>query len=315
MAVSEEDVVLAYRFFLGRRPENQEVIEYHKKSKNVEALGKTMAYSDEFWLRFGIDPEKKNLCAPLQIEEKVSPKKLELMISHIRNVWSNYGDNDAYWSVLTEEQYRKKTFDDNQEEFYKTGFNSMKFLTDSLNRNGISLEKLHNCLDFGCGTGRVTFHLSKIFKSVIGCDISKQHLKIAEEYIKKANVSNVSFQNIFSPAEIYNLKDIDVVFSIIVLQHNPPPVIAEYVKALLSILNHNGVAFLQVPTYRRNYRFSVDEYLEIIDNNDGMEMHVIPQSALFKIIMDTNCILREIREDNWTGHYEFISNNMLIQKL
>ena len=87
-----------------------------------------------------------------------------------------------------------------------------------------------------------------------------------------------------------NLEQADLVYSVIVLQHNPPPVIHMLVRAFLKALNPGGVAYFQVPTYRVGYRFSPGEYLE----NEGkthamMEMHVIPH-----IIFQTAC------EESWS---------------
>ena len=36
----------------------------------------------------------------------------------------------------------------------------------------------------------------------------------------------------------------------------------------------------------------------------GMEMHVLPQDALFELIEQSNCDLLEIREDGWTGNVQ-----------
>ena len=48
--------------------------------------------------------------------------------------------------------------------------------------------------------------------------------------------------------EMVNLERVDLVYSLIVLQHNPPPVIRLIVRAFLKALNPGGVAYFQVPT-------------------------------------------------------------------
>ena len=77
--------------------------------------------------------------------------------------------------------------------------------------------------------------------------------------------------------EMVNLERVDLVYSLIVLQHNPPPVIRLIVRAFLKALNPGGVAYFQVPTYRGGYRFSPGEYLENeAKKHVMMEMHVLP---------------------------------------
>jgi hypothetical protein len=43
------------------------------------------------------------------------------------------------------------------------------------------------------------------------------------------------------------------VFSVITLQHNPPPIMAWLLSQLLGCLNPGGVAYLQIPSYRSGY--------------------------------------------------------------
>jgi hypothetical protein len=99
-----------------------------------------------------------------------------------------------------------------------------------------------------------------------------------------------------------------------VLQHNPPPLIAALLTRLLNKLRPGGVAYFQVPTYRLNYRFLVDEYLRTASPMDGIEMHVIPQWVLFDILHRCGCRLLECREDHWTGDPRMISNSIFLRK-
>ena len=114
-----------------------------------------------------------------------------------------------------------------------------------------------------------------------------------------------------------NLEQADLVYSVIVLQHNPPPVIHMLVRAFLKALNPGGVAYFQVPTYRVGYRFSPGEYLE----NEGkthamMEMHVLPQRIIFQTACEESCELVEVLEDDWTGlRLGEVSNTFMIRKI
>ena len=50
--------------------------------------------------------------------------------------------------------------------------------------------------------------------------------------------------------DIEGLPKADVIYSVIVLQHNPPPIMAIIVRQFMKGLNPGGVAYFQLPTYR-----------------------------------------------------------------
>jgi cyclopropane fatty-acyl-phospholipid synthase-like methyltransferase len=156
-----------------------------------------------------------------------------------------------------------------------------------------------------------------MFQTVIACDISKPHLKLAADWMREHDVDNIMLKDVYSPKEIAELTSgVDVIYSVIALQHNPPPLIAEYIKVLLSRLNPGGLAFFQVPTSKRGYSFLVDSYLNDLEQGkvDYMEVHAIPQKALFEIVRDQGCRLVEIREDAWVGDEATISNTLLVER-
>ena len=113
---------------------------------------------------------------------------------------------------------------------------------------------------------------------------------------------------------VERLPEFDVFLSVIVLQHNPPPLIVLILKSLLNKLQPGGIAYFQVPTYRRNYRFRVDEYLRSASPTGGMEMHFLPQHILFDVLQHTGCSLLECREDFCTGDHQTISNSIFARK-
>ena len=69
--------------------------------------------------------------------------------------------------------------------------------------------------------------------------------------------------------EIRKLERVDLVYSIMVLQHNPPPVIRLIVREFLRALNPGGVAYFQVPTYMAGYGFDAEAYLAEEDDAQG----------------------------------------------
>jgi cyclopropane fatty-acyl-phospholipid synthase-like methyltransferase len=158
-------------------------------------------------------------------------------------------------------------------------------------------------------------HLAKIFKSVIAVDISQNHLDICADELKRVGVENVRLLHLSSLDDIQELPAFNCFVSFIVLQHNPPPVMAHILNAVLAKLERNGVALFQVPTYRQGYRFDLKDYLD----NPGpltMEMHVLPQAKVFEIISENHCQPLHIREDGWADGrtQECISNTFFLRK-
>jgi hypothetical protein len=45
-----------------------------------------------------------------------------------------------------------------------------------------------------------------------------------------------------------------------------------------------------------------------------MEMHVFPQRELFELIKEQGCRVVEVREDNYVGSRNMISNSILVVK-
>jgi hypothetical protein len=101
---------------------------------------------------------------------------------------------------------------------------------------------------------------------------------------------------------------------VIVLQHNPPPLIAHILRKLLDALRPGGVAFFQLPTYSRGYRFEVAKYLRSKARADSVEMHVLPQAEVFSIVASHSCEMLEVLPDSCVGDPDWISNTFLVRK-
>ncbi len=104
----------------------------------------------------------------------------------------------------------------------------------------------------------------------------------------------------------------DLWFSHIVLQHNPPPVIASILRRMFSMLAPRGITIFQVPTYSPGYRFNVEEYLAK-PRQKNIEVHCLPQEIVFKLASDAGCTPLEVREDLAMG-YPWISNVFVFRK-
>jgi ubiquinone/menaquinone biosynthesis C-methylase UbiE len=92
-----------------------------------------------------------------------------------------------------------------------------------MERNGICLGRHQICLEYGCGTARITPFLATRFNLTHACDISTPHLALAAQAIRQAGLeARVTFRQVVSTQSVRQLPPADVIFSIIVLQHDPP---------------------------------------------------------------------------------------------
>jgi SAM-dependent methyltransferase len=314
--VSFQDVRAAYRLILGREPENEKIVAVlAERFSSLDELRHSFLSSEEYRTSAIIPQTLKPLSwEKISIATEASPEQLAMMVQHIEATWRSLGESKPYWSVLADEKFRSDNIEKNQADFYEGGKAFKLILTRTAERCGIDLDRYESCFELGCGVGRLTVWISQMFEKVIAADISQSHLKIARQALKNFDRSNVQLIHLNSFARIHTLPEFDVFISVIVLQHNPPPVIAMLLRSILERLRPGGIAFFQVPTYWKGYHFSNEEYIRDMTSDGTMEMHVISQSELFDILIRSRCHLLELREDEWTGSNLMVSNSLLVRK-
>jgi protein-L-isoaspartate O-methyltransferase len=321
--LTQEEVVLAYRLMLGRDPESEDVVNNLCQTvHSVVKLRETFIASSEFRQRMGdalgiqqnVRQRHPFNMPSIPVEVSVSETNLSQMFERIHQEWEHLGEADPYWSVVTQPQYHLSEFAEHKDQFFKSGKYSNDLFLAALRRNQINPNLLETCLEVGCGVGRITNYLASSFKQLIATDISSRHLDIAREHLRGLDIQNVDIKHIDTIHALQELPQVDAIFSVITLQHNPPPVIAWMLKTLLNRLNSNGVAYLQIPTYRNGYLFEVERYLATPPPNT-LEMHFLPQHEIFRVMEEAGCRCLEVREDAMVGEEDkMLSNTFLIQK-
>ncbi len=317
MAVSRDEVVWAYRLILGREPESEDAVRATiNKHDRLPELRQTFLRSHEFKNKYkilGASPFLPLNLKKNEIEYDATEVQLAECLAKIKAAWSHLGNIRPHFSVLTNKQFLPGTFAQHSEAFWLSGEQDAARAMEMLARHDFVNPEAKSCLEYGCGVGRVTMALAKRFALVIAYDISEGHLSLAERRAQEVGVFNCRFQ-ICPDRLITSLSPCDFFFSRIVFQHNPPPVIYHLIKNALRALNPDGIAIFQVPTYRIGYRFSINEWLSA-DHALDMQMHCIPQEAVFQIVADEKCVALEVREDNSTGApNQFISNTFIVRK-
>ena len=319
--INPRDVENAYRLILGREPENDELVNrYATEITDLNALRYLFLSSTEFRHQFEQvhTPKRfrRGFNGPaMKVELNAKPEQLAKLYAKTAAQWHHLGETEPYWSVITQENYLQSHFQQSREVFYATGEQEAKVLDSTLERHLIEPRPLGRCVELGCGVGRVTGALAKRHREVVAIDISATHLQLAEEELEKQGVNNVTYKQLTSLEQTQEFGPIDLFYSKIVLQHNPPPVIAVLLKNLLSTLSPGGIGFFQIPVFKAGYRFLIEPYLQE-DNQTNMEMHFFPLADLLQLVANAGCRICELYEDDAIGtSLSMLSNTLLVQKL
>lgn len=316
MSVTAEEVRWTYRLLLGREPESEAIVEFNLQHADRATLVEMFLSSTEFLKRDqrtrGLAIGRYLAATKDRIDLSASEDQIGAMLDRISRAWNAFGETEPHWSVLTSERFLARNIAGTLADFYKSGETNIDFVVASLLRNGIDTSTIRQVADFGCGVGRLTFALAKHFDHVVGIDVSQFHIDHATHYAATHAIGNARFIKINALADLDDVSGIDLVVSLIVLQHNPPPIIVEAIKKLLHALNAGGCAYFQVPNFIDDYSFDTNDYLS--GASPQMEMNAVPQKDVFKTIRDCGCDVLEVREDGWTGSPTILSHTFLVQK-
>ncbi len=300
---------------LARDPENEAVIERRLPVRDWVALRDLIMASPEYKAKQFLKPPERYVLAPaLDIDVTIPEEKFQRLLAHVQAVWERIGNERPHWSVLTFPEYLPERIEENRSQFYASGADFVERLEAALQR-AAKTRSGGRCLELGCGVGRVTAHLASRFDHIVGIDVSATHLALAREHLDERKIGNVSLQRFSKLAELEGLAGMDVFYSTLVLQHNPPPVMHALLDRILSKLNPGGFAFFQVPVYGDAYSFRIDDYMEGLGDvgRHGIEMHVLPQRYVLALLEKHRMRLLDLIDDGYAGH-RYLSHQFLAQK-
>jgi SAM-dependent methyltransferase len=294
-----------YREHLGREVESENAVIGHLNGhRSVESLRQAILESPEYhsnnlgrrlWCYLG-----EGLYHPApDIEVEIAIADLEALFDRIANQWSTLGETDAHWSVLTNDKYRALAFPAHAEEFYLSGRHTVSLVDVFARRNNAALDLSH-VLELGCGTGRTTTALAETFAKVTAVDVSAGHLNLCREALEKAGRSDADFVRLESAADARDFPACSFFFSVIVLQHNPPPLAHWLLDQALSKVVPGGAALFQVPTHFPEYSFRIADYLAS-PMPPTFEMHCLPMHCVFRLLQKHGFTPLEVVMDTWTG--------------
>lgn len=305
--VNRTEVTHAYRFMLGREPESEAAVDNLLPVPTWANLRERFLDSAEFRTKAPASTAAEQLtsfvtAAPNDVDIDVEPEQFRRLIAHVQATWELLGEERPHWSVLTNPRFLPSNIEANLASFYESGASTAAMLVLAATRAGKVLPRTWTCFELGCGVGRVTYHLAQRFETVVAADISRHHLDLAAAHLAQSGVDNVDVLQTSSLDAYEALEPFDLFFSVIVLQHNPPPLIDRLLRLILAKIKPGGCAYFQVPVGLPGYHFDIDAYLALLDKGETkMEMHVLPKTALFRLLDEQGFRILDFQRDNWTG--------------
>ena len=250
------------------------------------------------------------------VEIKGPPEDRAQMFAFVTSYWRGLGEREPYWSVSSFRRFKRATFDQNADQFFKSGEHAIHRIESLFSRNQQSLSSVKIVAELGCGVGRETAFLAQRFDRIIALDVSAPHLRLARNRITPTGSINVEFVNISTVDDLKQLPRVDLFYSVFVLQHNPPPIIVQLLNLLFERLHVGGYALFQVPTFRRDYSFIWNDYVRKMSQGfpANPEMHIVPQHVVFALMRAHDLELLEVQEDTHAGSPVFISNTFFARK-
>lgn len=318
---TEEAALWAYRMILGREPESEAIVTDHVRcSTSLADMRERFLESSEFTQRYRTVERERgrnvSVFPPCSIQTRVDGETAKRLFERVALSWQHMGETEPYWSVLAEPQYLTEHIGGTREAFIDSGRENVERLLATLRRNDVTFNPEWEALELGCGLGRSTRWLALHVRKLWAVDVSDAHLRLARQLNADAPcVERIEWLRLHDMAAMEALPEFDLFFSMIVLQHNPPPVIAAILEIIAAKLRQGGIAFFQVPTYQRGYSFDAESYLDLRANTRDIEMHAFPQGEVFRIFRKHGCIPLEVFEDGLSGHRDnHRSNSFLFRK-
>lgn len=259
-------------------------------------------------------PEFDRMSRPVRIDWQCDPAQMAALAERVAETWEELGRERPHWSVMSNDEFLPEHIDQTEAQFHASGKADLDRLVATIERCGRRAEEFPTVLEFGCGLGRITNHLAERFERVLARDISQPHLDLAARHSTAQGHGETISYGLARMPDFGMDQPFDLWFSVIVLQHNPPPIMAQILARVFAMLRPGGLAVFQLPTYAARYRFALDTYLASERHANAFEMHCLPQSAVFALAADAGCRVIEVVEDHVVGDPDWMSNVIVIGK-
>jgi SAM-dependent methyltransferase len=157
--------------------------------------------------------------------------------------WNTLGRRDPFSAILIPGHRGTAAWD--VDAFFDTGRDDARRFLADLGRIAPDAGR-QRALDFGCGVGRITRTLADHFESVDGVDRARSMIARARDLNRSQRGCHFRLMRTVDLG-CFPSAAFDVVYSRLVLQHLPPPVVSVYVREFLRVLKPGGALMFQLP--------------------------------------------------------------------
>lgn len=172
------------------------------------------------------------------------------------DVWESLGEQDADWAVASAPGKKHGGWHDDLDAFYAEG---AERVAEALARVP-GEAATGRALDWGSGTGRLSFALAQRFGEVTCVDVSRSMLATLTERAAARGISNLRPRHltVFEPAA-----DHDFALSLITLQHFPDrAAVAEALQQMTHALRPGGHLVAELPLRPLSLRYRMQPRLQ-----------------------------------------------------
>lgn len=228
-------------------------------------------------------------------------------LENLSKNWDALGEEDPMWAILSDPTKRGNKW--GEEEFFETGREHVAEYLALLDRVSPDTAR-HRALDFGCGAGRLTQALADHFEVVDGIDIAPSMIRLAEDLNRKGDRCSYHL-NQRDDLQLFGDDTMDLVLSLIVLQHVENRYKEKYFSEFVRVLAPRGVAMFTVPSHPRltpegmvyllpNSLLNV--YRKKAYGNSGvMELHPMKRDAVIEAVQRAGGTVLDVSPEPLAG--------------
>lgn len=211
--------------------------------------------------------------------------------------WISYGKKNAYYGVLSDDQYLDKNLtDESKKKFFSSGYTYVDNIFKIIYKDFDEEFRPNKAVDFGCGTGRLAIPLAKKAVEVVAVDVSDDMIEEARVNAKANNLSNITFRISDDFVSDMSGEKFDLINSYIVFQHINLERGQRIFKKLIESLNLNGIGVIHL-TYenkRSTFKRVVDKFRYRIPYFDDLLNLIRGKSTLLPLMQMNNYNLNKI---------------------
>lgn len=294
------DVSRAFRVFLGREVESVAVAGHHiATSQNLWELIERLKHSAEAEHRSVGDALRhlELFHTRQDIALSATPEQIVRLHLDLAEAWERHGLGVYHqWLRRNEFRFDGRSERWNIEKSFERGAEEARHALDLLARHGCELKSEFRIAVLSADSFRLAQRLSPLVADYIGIEISSQDFGLAERAFATTPLINARAMNL--TAFLEEDLEIDIFYSMMVLQHAPPPVALSLLRTFLERMRPGGLALFQLPSHLHGYGFETERYLAGEGRNPEGEIHAVPQYEVLALLSQLGCSILEIIPDS-----------------